>query len=169
MNRSNIINIFGYSTSGKTTIAVKLKEHLGHLYTVDYDVVKKQITGYEWKRDGPIAKEITYDTLNSAAKTDMLIVALLPPPKLPEEYERIKDVASTNNRNLLNIEIIAPHEVLIDRYTQRLTNTGRPGMKTLDEFKESLRDRYYRPDNTHTFDSSANSPDQIFEYIKNLL
>ncbi len=168
-----ILNIFGPSTVGKSTIAEKLQSHIDQLYTVDFDVVKRQIQGYHWQRDGGVATEITYDTLVSVAKTDLPILALLPPPKQKETYDRIAEIAATSGRTLVNIEIVAPETILIQRYEDRLQQVRESGsnwkFKTLDEFKAGLQQGYYRPEDTHTFDSSLLSPDEIFSDVEELL
>lgn len=167
-----IINLFGPSTAGKSTIAELLHEHIDQLYTVDFDVVKRQISGYHWKRDSDVAQQITLDTLASVSKTDLTILALLPPPKSKETYERTQDIAKGSSYTLINIEITAPDEVLVNRYQDRLRRVQESGtkwkFKTLDEFTAKLREGYYRPDNTVTFDSSVMSPDLIFSKIKEL-
>lgn len=97
----------------------------------------------------------------------------MPPPKQPEAYERIASIAAGGDRQLINIEITAPEEVLIERYEERLRHVRESGsnwkFKTPEEFKANLQIGYYRPDDTHTFDSSVLSPDEIFEKIKDLL
>lgn len=171
-NAKVIINIFGPSTAGKSTIANELQEHIKRLYTVDFDVVKRQISGYHWQQDGPVATEITYDTLVSAANTELPVLALLPPPT-KQAYDRISNIAKASKRNLINIEITAPDDVLIERYQERLRQVQESGsawkFKTLDEFKEKLRVKYHRPEDTYTFNSATSSPDKILAQIKDLI
>lgn len=171
METNIIINIFGPSSAGKSTIAELLQGHIERLYTVDFDVVKRQLAGYYWKRDRNVSEQITFDTLISATKAELPILALLPPPKQKEAYERIVAVAEESGYSLINVEITAPKEVLIERYQDRLQKIQESGttwkFKTLDEFKANLDVVYYRPDNTITFDSSIKSPDNIFQDIKN--
>jgi adenylate kinase family enzyme len=168
-----IINLFGPSTAGKSTIAELLEKHIDQLYTVDFDVIKRQISGYHWKRDSGTARQITLDTLASVSKTDLTILALLPPPKFKELFDRTEDIAKASSYTLINIEITAPEEVLVRRYQDRLRQVEESGtkwkFKTLDEFKARLQEGYYRPDNTVTFDSSVMSPDLIFNKILELI
>lgn len=42
-------------------------------------------------------------------------------------------------------------------------------LRTIEEFKETVQTPYFKPDNTHTLDSSALSADEIFEQVKTLL
>lgn len=164
-----MINILGPSTAGKSTIAELLEEHIDRIYSVDFDKVKRQISGYYWKRDRDIAEKIAFDTLSSVAETGLPILILFPPPKEEVTNNRIAEVAKTNGYMLLNIEITAPEEVLIERYHKRLQSVQKSGskwkFKTLEEFKENLKIPYSRPADTITFDSSQKTPDEIFESI----
>lgn len=164
-----MINIFGSPTSGKSTIVELLQSHIERLYTVDFDVVKHQISNYTWSRDSIVAQDITYDTLASASKTGLPIAVLLPKPKEQEDYERIEIIANDNGYKLLNVELSAPEEVLIARYQDRLSKIEDSElvrrMKNLDEFKVYIRTPYFRPINTVTFDSSVQKPNEIFSAI----
>ena len=168
-----IINIFGPMTAGKSTTAIFLKAHIERLYTVDFDVVKRQISNYYSPRDHELANEITYDTLASVAKSELPIVALLPPPKDQASYERISDIAKQNGRRLINIEITAPLEVLVKRYTERIKSVTESGnvirLRTPEEFKHAVKSPYYKPTDSHVIDSSLFSPEEIFEQVKSLL
>lgn len=165
-----IINVFGAMTTGKSTLVESLQGHIDRIYTVDYDVVKKQISGFYSKRDREVATKITYDTLTSVSQTELPIVALLPPPKDEQTYVAIE----RTDRKVINIELVAPLEVLVDRYEDRLASLRNAGedvskLRTVDEFKETVQTPYFRPEDTHTFDSSQLSPGEIFEAVKNLL
>lgn len=159
--------------SGKSTSADLLKEHIDRIDTVDFDAVKKQISGYDSSRDKVVATAITYDTLRSVSQTDLPVLALLPPPKDSEMYDRIVIIAKASNRKIINIELTAPLETLTSRYPdwlrlhQALQESGnKVNLRTLDEFKQAVQAPYFRPDDTHTFDSSSLSPNEIFEQVK---
>lgn len=172
-NTKLIINIFGPSTAGKSTIAEMLQQHIKRLYTVDFDVIKRQIAGYYWKRDRAVANEITHDTFASVASTEMPILLLLPPREDEQSYDQIASVVNRNERLIINIEITAPDEVLIKRYEDRLLRIKESGtnwkFKTLDEFRRFIKTPYYRPNDTHSFDSSISTPDQILAQILKLI
>lgn len=165
-----IINIFGAMTTGKSTLAETLQKHIERVYTVDYDVVKKQIFGFYSKRDREVATKITYDTLKSVSQTELPIIALLPPPKDEQTYLQVEEAG----RKVINIELIAPLDTLVSRYDERLRALKQQGediskLRTVDEFKETVQTPYFRPDSSHTFDSYRQSPDEIFETVKNLI
>ena len=165
-----IINVFGAMTTGKSTLVEILQKHIDRIYTVDYDVIKKQISGFYSKRDREVATKVSYDTLVSVSQTELLVVALLPPPKDEQTYKRIEKTG----RKVINIELISPLNVLVERYEDRLASMRDAGedvskLRTVDEFKKTVQTPYFRPDYTHTFDSSKLSPEKIFEAVKYLL
>lgn len=161
-------------TTGKSTLVERLQTHIDRIYTVDYDVVKKQISGFYSSRDRETATKITYDTLASVVETGLDILALLPPPKDQETYSQIELTAQGNDYEIVNIELVAPLDILIERYKQRIESLQNAGediskLRTIEEFKETVQTPYFKPDSTHTFDSSALSTDEIFEQVKTLL
>jgi dephospho-CoA kinase len=99
-----IINVFGAMTTGKSTLVENLQKHIDRIYTVDYDVVKRQIAGFYSKRDRAIATQLTYDTLRAVAKTELSIIALLPPPENEATYKQVEELG----RRVINIELVAP-------------------------------------------------------------
>lgn len=168
-----MINIFGSPATGKSTIVALLQDHIERLFTVDFDVVKHQISRYNWKQDNLIALDITYDTLASAAKAGIQIAVLIPKPKEQKNYDRITDIARDNGYRLINIELTAPEAVIMKRYQKRLKNISDSAlvrrMKNMDEFNVYINTPYFRPNDTYTFDSSVMSPDEIFQKITELL
>ncbi|MDB5185201.1 MAG: hypothetical protein JWN38_1009 [Candidatus Saccharibacteria bacterium] len=168
-----MINLFGPPTAGKSTIANLLREHIERLYTVDFDVVKHQISGYDWRRDSNISQDITIATLNSVAKAGLSIIVLMPLPRQQDAYERIAAAAVEHDYELFNVEITAPEAVLASRYIQRLSNMTdlkeKALMKTPDEHMTYVRTPYYRPSDTVSFDSSTNSPNEILSGILKLI
>ena len=160
-------------TTGKSTLVERLQTHIDRIYTVDYDVVKKQISGFYSSRDRETATKITYDTLASVSEAGLDILALLPPPKDEGTYDRVERIAQDNGYKVINIELVAPLDILVERYKQRLDFLQNAGedtskLRTVDEFKKTVQTPYFKPDNTVTFDSSELSPDEIFEQTKHL-
>lgn len=157
-------------TTGKSTLAEAIQNHTERLYTVDYDVIKKQISGFYSKRDRTIATQLTYDTLKAVAQTDLPIVALLPPPRDAPTYQQIESF----DRDIVNIELIAPLDILVERYKHRLSTLTKlendpRKLRTLEEFVTTVQTPYFRPANAHTFDTSLQTTDEIFEAIRPLL
>lgn len=173
MSHDYIINIYGPSTAGKSTLAELLQKSIERIYTVDYDIIKRQIASYSHKTDKQVATDLTYAFLSDVAATDLPVLSLLPPPPHQDAYEKIAATAQANNRRLINIEVTAPNEVLIERYKERLQRIKASGstwsFRTLDEFIDNLQKPYYTPSDTHTFDSSKLSPDEILANVKQLL
>jgi adenylylsulfate kinase-like enzyme len=167
-----ILNIFGPSAAGKSTLVQMLQDEIEGMYTVDFDIIKRQISGYHWERDSRVAQQISFDTLRSVAKTGMSIICLLPPPN-ESEHGLLTQIAEKEGYSLQNIELVAPREVLIARYQKRLEEIKASGskwkFKTLDEYKLKLEKPYYRPANTISFDSSQLSPDEIFNKVTTMV
>lgn len=164
-----LINIFGPSTAGKSTIMKLLQKNIANLIIVDYDIAKQQIPDYDWKQHGKSARDATLAMLRSALATGRPTLLLYPPPKDETDYRQIISIARENNYQLENIEMTAPDNVLIERYQQRLATIDPVKtywkMRTVDEFKTKLQDGYYTPLDTISFDSSQLSPDEILQTL----
>jgi len=164
-----IINIFGPSCGGKSTTADLLKERVERLYIVDFDVVKRQFSDFYWKRDRQDAEMLTLDLLESATKTGLPLLALLPPPKSAEDFKKMLAIAIRNDYRVINVEIYAPDEILIARYADRLKRIEESGtkwkFKTMDEYKDTLNKSYFKPEKRIEFDSSIDSPESIVDNL----
>ncbi|HEX4662014.1 MAG TPA: AAA family ATPase [Candidatus Saccharimonadales bacterium] len=168
-----IINLFGPSAAGKSTTAHLLQEKIDNLQIVDFDVIKRQIPGYDWQVHSQKGRDMTLEVLKSESQQRLPILLLMPSARNGEEYERIQSIADTNEYQLLNIEITAPEEILIQRYKDRMQNIdpSKKGwkFKTVDEFKAKLKEVYYKPNNTVTLDTSQLAPEEIADNIFKLL
>ena len=165
-----IINIFGPSTAGKSTVSDLLRKEIDRLYVVDFDVVKHQLTNYHWQRDRAVMTDLSWRLLEQATSTGLAILGLLPPPQSIDDNDKMKQIADAAGYTLLSVEITAPESVLVARYKERLQKLeelGKVGhLKTLDEFVAILRKGYVRPDGTLSFDSSALVPEEILGRLK---
>ena len=168
-----IFNIFGPSTAGKSTTTELLQKHIAHIRVVDFDTIKRsKIPDYHWKVHGQHARSLTLEELSETAQLEQPIVLLYPPAKNREEYQQIADIADANNYKLIDIEITAPRDVLIELYKHRLANIdpAKKGwkFKTLDEFKVKLTEPYFKPKTSVTFDTSYMQPGEIVDAIVQL-
>lgn len=176
MNQHYIINIFGAMATGKTTLAEQLHGAIDRSYLVDFDAIKKQISGYDSKRDRTVTTDLTYDVLDSIAQTTLPVIALLPPPPDEATYNKLVAIANKTGRTFIDIQLIAPLDTLEDRYPEWLrvhkalqqAGTHAP-LRTLDEFMAAVQTPYYVPAGTHVFDSSQMSAEAIFEEVTTLL
>ncbi len=168
-----LINIFGPSTAGKSTVAGLLQERIEGLQLVDFDVIKRQIPDYDWQKHAQIGRDMTIDALAGALEGNTPILLLYPPAKDEAEFKRLNSLTEAHGYKMLNIEITAPKEVLIARYEHRLANVDptKKGwkFKTLDEFKTKLEELYYKPQDTASFDTSQKNPDEIVNAVMELL
>ena len=163
-----LIYIFGPSTSGKSTVSEILLKRIGDLVVVDFDVVKREIPGYDWKIHAQKGRHMTIAALESSVLSNSVLL-LYPSAKDENEFKVIEDIARANNLKLLSIEITAPDEVLLERYRKRLKSLDPQKkdwkFKTAEEFEVKLREPYYKPPETISFDSSRTSSIDIAEQI----
>lgn len=164
-----IIYLFGPSASGKSTTADLLQDSISTLDVIDFDIIKRQIPHYDWSQHAHNGKVMTLDKLKLDSITEDKILLLFPTAKSKDEYEMVNSIATNTHRKLINIQITAPNEVLIERYENRLANIDPLKkdwkFKTLDEFTTKLTEPYYIPPDTYLFDSSNTSPQDIVDGI----
>lgn len=164
-----IIYLFGPSAAGKSTTAELLQKSISGLDVIDFDVIKRRIPNYDWTQHANRGKSMTLDALRLNGLTENNMLLLMPSPKNKQEFDLIRAIADARHYTLLNIELTAPQDVLVGRYRDRLANIDPSKkdwkFKTLDEFKTKLKQPYYLPDGTISFDSSLNSPDEIVQSI----
>lgn len=165
-----IINLFGYSCTGKSTVVDVLRSEIKGLYTVDVDVIKLQLSGYYWKNDRDKALELTTGMLNVAVDQKLPILFLMAPFTSSDEFNHRMRHAVESGYRIINIEMTAPEEVLIERYKARLADwSSHHTPKTLEEYIDVLHTPYHRPEKTIRYDSSEQTPEEIAGAIKQLL
>jgi adenylate kinase family enzyme len=170
---SYIIYLFGPSASGKSTVTDILQQSIDNLEVIDFDTIKRQIPGYDWTLHAQAGRSMTLDKLKLAITEVGKILLLMPPPRNLDEYELIHSIAKAQNYTLINVEITAPKEVLVQRYKDRLAHIESDKkewkFKTLDEFIRKLDEPYYIPEDTNSFDSSTTNPDDTAAAILALI
>lgn len=165
-----LINMFGPSCGGKSTTAELLQSQIHGLYSVDFDIIKKQLSGYYWKNDRMTAINLTLGTLKVAVDLKLPLLFFMPPPRSAESYEDWLSVAKSNGYRIINVEMRAPDDILIERYKARLANwNAKHTPKTVEEYMQVLTEEYYRPDDTVLFDSSEMTTEQIAAAIRQLI
>lgn len=169
-NRTYLINLFGPSCGGKSTTGAVLQSHIHGLYAVDFDMVKKQLAGYYWKKDRVTAIKLTSGMLKVVVDLELPVLLFMPPPRSAESYAEWLEPASSNGYQIINVEIKAPQDILIERYKARLADWSlKYAPKTVEEYTETLQEDYYRPEDTVQFDSSLQSPEEIAAAIRRLI
>lgn len=165
-----IINLFGYSCTGKSTVVDVLRSEIKGLYTVDVDIIKLQLSGYYWKNDRDKALGLTTGMLNVAVDQKLPVLFLMAPFASADEFNRRMHHAIESGYRIIHVEMTAPEEVLIERYRARLADwNSHHTPKTLEEYIEVLHTPYYRPEDTIQYDSSLQTPEEIAGAIQQLL
>lgn len=161
-----IINLFGKSCAGKSSVADIIQTSLPGLYTLDWDIIKQQLTGYYWKNDSEKIRSLSFGFFQAACDADLPLLLLLPLFRNEQEFEAYKSYATeAGYGQIISIELDAPDDILIERYKKRLEDYWPAGKnikpKTIEEFTAALQDEYLRPNDTITFDSSTMSIEEI--------
>ncbi len=164
---NTLVNIFGYPCVGKSTLVEKIMENQTGIYCVDFDVIKRQLSGYYWKRDRDFSKKLTRDFLDIVVKSGKPIVSLLPMADTQEDYDYYVSSAIEAGYNILNVMLVMDREPLVDRYEARLKSIQEQNpnfrVKTLDEFMEFLDKPIFIPKNTKVIDSGINNSEGVFD------
>jgi len=166
-----LVNVFGHPCVGKSTLVDRIIQHQDGIYTVDFDVIKRQMSGYYWKRDREFAAELARDTLNLVVKSGRPTVCLLPITHNKEEYDFYFDFVNRTEYKVIDIMLTVERNVLIERYKKRLENIRQQNptfkVKTLDEFLDVLDQPTYMPDSTHVIDSGTLDEGEVYqEFLK---
>lgn len=168
-----IVNIFGNPCTGKSTLVEKIMANQDGLYCVDYDVVKRQISGYYWKRDSEFARGLTRDFLKLVVGSGRPIVSLLPMARSEEEYAYYFESAVEAGYQVINIKLFVERKTLIERYKVRLASIARENpelrVKTLEEFMVSIDQPAFTPDSAYVIDGGAHNAAAVYDEFSQIL
>lgn len=163
------IYLFGYSCSGKSTVETLVRDRFQGLYIIDYDVQKKQLSGYHRHKNSAYIKEIDlgfFEVICKTGKSVMLTSNLL---WSETEYLAYAKIAGTYGYDFLSFEFTAPYDTLLSRHRERIEYYRGKGeedsLKSEEEYLDTLKKPYYVPENTVTFDTSDTSSGQIADEI----
>lgn len=164
-----LINVFGKMCTGKTTLVEQLMTHYRGLYCVDFDVVKRQLSGYYWRDDRTFATNLTLETLNNVVTTLHPIITLLPPPSTKDIYDTYIRTAQDKGYKIIDVLMTASKEVLTERYRRRLDviakNNSNTKVRTMEEFLEELDQDMYVSSDALIFDSGELSSGEILNKV----
>ena len=174
MDNKYVINLFGKSCAGKTSVADIIQNFTPGLYTLDWDINKQQLSHYYWKNDSETIRSLSFGFFQAACTVDLPLLLLLPRFRSKQEFDAYQTYASDSGYGrIISIELDAPDEVLIKRYQKRLEDywPSKKGIvpKTIEEFTKALHDTYYEPSNTVTFDSSIVTTEEIAQQILSII
>lgn len=163
-----VISLQGRSCTGKSTVGDFIKEKYLGIYTIDYDRIKRQLSGYNHKVDAADMRDMSLGFFEVACKSGKSILLLVPPFHDEAQFLQYKDVADTFGYIFYFFDLTASREVLLTRYRERLENVkklGKAAIKTEEEYLKTLETPYFRPADTITFDTSNGGSEEIADKI----
>lgn len=169
--QKTLINIFGQPCTGKSTLVDRIVTAQDGIYCVDFDVVKRQLSGYYWKRDRDFSRQLTQDFLDVVVRSGKPIIALLPMARNKEQYDDYFRLAKVADYRIINITLTLDRTEHIDRYKLRLESIRKNNpdfkVKTLDEFTAMISEDWYTPKGTVVLDSGKFDPEVLYsQFLK---
>ena len=171
--QKTLISVLGQPCVGKSTLVDKILADQEGVYCVDFDVVKRQLSGYYWKRDREFAANLTKGVLDLVVRSGKPIITLLPMPASKKHYDYYFDAAKADGYTIVTVMLSLNREDHIERYKVRLESIRKnnPGftVKTLDEFAALLDQEFYIPDDAVVLDSGELDADALYdEFVKHI-
>ena len=167
-----IIHLSGPSCVGKSTLNQALGEIFPGIYTVSYDRQKWQLAGYSRDKDKETVKEITFGLYEVILEMS-LPVQLDFLCKDQALYDRWKSAAEGRGYKFLSFELVAPMEVLLARFRERVerAKTGAAKISVTDEniFINETSKPPFLPAAVPSFDTSVMSPAEIAREIADIV
>lgn len=173
IEQKTLVYIFGQPCTGKSTLVDKIIASQDGIYCVDFDVVKRQLSGYYWKRDKDFARQLTQEFLDLVVKSEKPVIALLPMPSSEQEYDYYFAPARAAGYRIINVMLVLDRDEHIERYKVRLESIRQHNpnfkVKTLDEFMTVLDQEVYIPHDAMVLDSGKFDTDTLYvEFSKKL-
>ena len=173
MNKKVIISLTGRSCTGKSTIGDAIKQKYNGIYTVDYDRVKRQLSGYNHEVDAADMRTLSLGFFEVVCKLGKPILLLVPPFYDEAQYLEYKKVADSFGYDFHVFEFTASRDVLIKRYRERLEGIEKAGnkvlIKTEEEYLKTLDTPYFVPKNAVLFDTSNDGGEAMADKVLNVL
>lgn len=168
-----LIVIQGPMCGGKTTLVSRLMLEKIGVYLVDFDEIKRQLSGYHYKRDWAFGVSLTRKILNSVAEMQRPMLCLPPPLFSQAEYDAFFEEPLRNDYTIVPIWIDAPKEVRKQRYEVRLQeHCEQPRSYTIMTMEDFLAQQYvelYRPPGAHVLDTSVFDESGVCEQVRSII
>jgi predicted ABC-type ATPase len=151
------------SCSGKSTLANVIAKKLPDVYTISYDKLKWQLSGYHRNKHKALIKKIALGLFEVVCQAHIPI--LLDIFLKDAEYRRCYKIAKKYGYEFISVKLIAPKKVLLNRFRERVKRAKRARTKisVTDEklFIANLSKKSFTPANTLIFDTSLTDADYI--------
>jgi predicted kinase len=157
--------VYGPLCSGKTTMLKVFSQQQEKAFKISVDNIKSLVSDYNSERDFDTVNEILFDAVRSAVSKGYSIV-IEGNTVIQRSQATIESIAEEGGLKLLEVNIIAPIEILEARFLQRLENAKAIGKKmaitSVGEMK-LLHDQFHLHKKSigNEYDSSILSPEDI--------
>lgn len=168
MNTKKVICLQGRSCTGKSTVGDLIKEKYLGIYTVDYDKIKRQLSGYNHTTDAISMIELSRDFFEIVCRAGRPILLIVPPFHDEAQYLEYKRIADTFGYEFFNFGFTASKDILLQRYRDRLERVAKQGkisIKTEAEYLKTLETDFFIPENSIKFDTTNDGAEAIVEQI----
>lgn len=169
-----VIHLTGQPATGKSTFANLLGEEYPGAYSIFYDRLKWQISGYNRERDRTLIRKLQEKLFSGALALAVPVIIVDFFFRDEPEYRALKQTAEDQGYIFLTIALSATRQTLAKRFDERLARSRRENFKMSivdkDLFLESLKETPYLPadrldiDTTHA--SIGENLTQVLAYLK---
>jgi adenylate kinase family enzyme len=178
MERDNIkkfiIILYGPQCSGKSTVAKLILEKVSEVFHASVDKIKWLISDYSAEKYSGkgITDRLVLALMTQAAKEGFSIL-VEGNTKMMANTEIYSKMAADNNLQLVEVNIEAPYDILLDRFNLRVKDSEIKGNKISVKTEEGMKERFdkyqeLKNHNIPTFDSAKMSPEEILLEIEKL-
>ncbi len=172
MNTKTVISLQGRSCTGKSTVGDIIKQKYLGIYTVDYDKVKRQLSGYSHKTDAADMREMTLGFFEVACRTGKPLLLIATPFHNEAQYMQYKKIADAFGYEFFNFDFTASRDILIQRYRDRLESVNKEGkisIKTEEEYLKTLEEHFFIPRDSIQFDTTNDGAEAVAEQIVSMV
>ncbi|VVB74111.1 AAA domain protein [uncultured archaeon] len=163
-----VIYVSAPSCAGKSTLTAALAKRMPDLYTVSYDKLKWQLSGYHRGKHKGLIRELTIGLLEVVCRTHIPVLLDLF-LKDEAEYLHCGKIAKRYGYGFVTIKLTAPKSVLVQRFRERVANAKKTGTKISvtdeDLFVKNLSTHSFAPADAPLFDTSITDADYIADKI----
>lgn len=167
-----VIHLAGRSCSGKSTVAELISTRLPGIFTVDYDHIKWQLSGYDRDEHRGDIEAIGAKMYEAACERGLPVLLKLFSHN-QATYDLLRQIAALHGYKFIPIFLTAPDEVLLTRFRKRVAEAKTSGARisNTDEnlFKSWLTIPYFQSSEAQVFDTTKMDVKSIAEKIIKML
>jgi len=175
MSKKFILILYGPQCSGKSSVAKLIIEKTAGTFHVYFDKIKWLISDYSAEKysNTGIVNRLALSLARQAAVEGFSIL-VEGNAQLIAEIDEYHKIAEANNQRLVQVNIEAPYETLLERFNLRVKDAEIKKTKisvTTEKGMKERYDKYHELKDTQipTFDSSVMSQEEILSEIEKLI